>query len=199
METDSGQRAMSRRREGAKERREWRLRAEARIRLQLCRDAVRIESHRGGDGCRRAHTDAFTQTAPVAEPPVTEFCAAPALVIKYVAPALDVTYAAPAPAFDFVAPAPVIECIAPARVVPSFQLPPPYTMGTVTARVNLDVSDLVNPQFSTISVEASAPGVGSLLLSEGSAAPVRSGLSGTDRCRGDDTEHREISTLCRNR
>ena len=50
METVSGQRAMSRRREGAKGRRDRRLRAEARIRLQLCRDAVRIASHRGGDG-----------------------------------------------------------------------------------------------------------------------------------------------------
>ena len=31
-------------------RREGSLRAEARIRLQLCRDAVRIASHRGGEG-----------------------------------------------------------------------------------------------------------------------------------------------------
>ena len=62
-------------REGAKERRERRLRAEARIRLQLCRDAVRIASHRGGDGCRRALTDVSTQTAPVDEPPVTKYVA----------------------------------------------------------------------------------------------------------------------------
>ena len=50
METDSGQRATLRRREGARGRRERRLRAEARIRLQLCRDAVRVASHRGGEG-----------------------------------------------------------------------------------------------------------------------------------------------------
>ena len=50
METDSGQRVTVRRREGARGRRERRLRAEARIRLQLCRDAVRIASHRGGEG-----------------------------------------------------------------------------------------------------------------------------------------------------
>ena len=50
METDSGQRATMRRREGARGRRERRLRAEARIRLQLCRDAVRVASHRGGEG-----------------------------------------------------------------------------------------------------------------------------------------------------
>ena len=138
METDSGQRAMSRRREGATERRERRLRVEAPVRLQLCRDAVRIASHR--DGCRRAHTDAFTQTVPVAEPSVTEYvaaapcssCPAPAPVIKYVAPAPDVTYAAPAPAdthatpaaVSNVAPAPLIECIARAGVAPSLQLPP---------------------------------------------------------------------------
>ena len=53
METDSAQRAMLRRREGARERRERRLRAEARIRLQLCRDAERIASHRGGE-CYKA-------------------------------------------------------------------------------------------------------------------------------------------------
>ena len=75
METDSGHRAMSRRRESAQERRERRLRAEARVRLQLCRDAVRIASHRGGDGCRRAHTDAPTQTAPVALPPAATHAA----------------------------------------------------------------------------------------------------------------------------
>ena len=51
METNSGLRAMARRREIARERRERRLRAEARIRLQLCRDAARIASHRGGGGC----------------------------------------------------------------------------------------------------------------------------------------------------
>ena len=50
METDSGQRATMRRREGARGRRERRLRAEARIRLQLCRDAVRVASHRGWVG-----------------------------------------------------------------------------------------------------------------------------------------------------
>ena len=50
METVSGQRVTVRRREGARGRRERRLRAEARIRLQLCRDAVRIASHRGGEG-----------------------------------------------------------------------------------------------------------------------------------------------------
>ena len=83
METVSGQRAMSRRREGAKGRRERRLRAEARIRLQLCRDAVRIASHRGGDGCRRAHIEASTQTAPVDAPPVTEYVApAPAVALS---------------------------------------------------------------------------------------------------------------------
>ena len=42
MQTVSGQRATLRRREGARGRRKRRLRAEARIRLQLCRDAVRV-------------------------------------------------------------------------------------------------------------------------------------------------------------
>ena len=113
METDSGQRAMSRCREGTKERRERRLRAEARVRLLLSRDAVRITSHRGGDGCRRAHTDASTHTAPVDEPPVT----------KDVAPALAASYVAPVPVPEHVAstvtlvtPYPVIEDVAPTPI-----------------------------------------------------------------------------------
>ena len=93
---------MSRRREGAKERRERRLRAEVRIRLQLCRDAVRIASHRGGDGCWRVHTDASTQTVPVDEPPVTE----------YVIPPLVVPHAAPAPVFVYSAPTLLVGYIA---------------------------------------------------------------------------------------
>ena len=106
METVSGQRATVRRREGARGRRERRLRAEAQIRLQLCRDAVRVASHRGGDGCRRAHTEASTQTAPVDEPPVTDF----------VTPAPAVPHVAPVAVFEYVSPAPVIECVAPAVV-----------------------------------------------------------------------------------
>ena len=187
---------------GAKENRERRLRTEARIRLQLCRDAVRIASHRGGD------MDVGAPTPTPSRSPVTEYVALAlspscAPVIKYVAPAPDVTNAAPAPAdtratpaaVTNVAPAPVIECIAPARVVPCLQLPPANTMGTVTARVNLDISGLGNPQFSTISVEASAPKLCWLNSPFGSMCCARqSGISGTNCCRGDDTQHCEIPT-----
>ena len=125
METDSGQCAMSRRCEGAKERRERRLRAEARIRLQLCRDAVWIASHRGGDGCRRAHTDASTQTAPddfgpaatyaaTASPAATWAATAASPVMEYVTPAPAVPHVAPVPVLEYVSPAPVIEYVAPA-------------------------------------------------------------------------------------
>ena len=114
METDSGQRVMSRPREGAKERRERRLIAEARIRLQLCRDAIRIASHRGGDGCLRARTGASTQTAPVDELPVTKYVA-PACVASLVAPvpvpedvASTVTLVMPDPVIEDVAPAPTV-------------------------------------------------------------------------------------------
>ena len=73
--------------------------------------------------------------------------------IEHVIPALAVTHAAPAPVFEYVAPAPVIEYIAPAPAVtydaPSQQLPPVYTMTTVTTDVNLDIIGLVNPQFSS--------------------------------------------------
>ena len=56
-----------------------------------------------------------------------------------------------------------VEYIAPAPAVtydaPSQQLPPVYTMTTVTTDVNLDIIGLVNPQFSSTAVEASAPQV----------------------------------------
>ena len=71
---------------------------------------MRIASHRGGDGCRRAHTEASTQTAPVDEPPVTDF----------VTPAPAVPHVAPVAVFKYVSPAPVIECVAP----PVGSLPP---------------------------------------------------------------------------
>ena len=117
------------------------LRAEARIRLQLCRDAVRIASHRGGDGCRRAHTEASTQTAPVDEPPVTDF----------VTPAPAFPHVAPVAVFEYVSPAPVIECGA--------------------TGVNLDITGMVHPRFSSTAVEVSSSHVvGSLPLGEVSAA-----------------------------
>ena len=82
-------------------------------------------------------------------------------VIEHVVPAPVVTHAAPAPVIEYVAPAPVIEYIAPAPAVtcaaPSQQLPPAYTMTTVTNDVKFDITGLVNPQFSTTAVEASAP------------------------------------------
>ena len=89
METDSGQRAMLRLREGAMGRRERRLGAEARIRLQLCRDAVRIASHRGGEGYKAReeevhamHDGLRAQKRPLPEtrpglPPAVGYVAAP--------------------------------------------------------------------------------------------------------------------------
>ena len=47
-----------------------------------------------------AHTEASTQTAPVDEPPVTDFVTVP--------------HVAPVAVFEYVSPAPVIECVAPA-------------------------------------------------------------------------------------
>ena len=184
METDSGQRAMLRRRDGAKERCKRRLRAEARIRLQLCRDAARIASHRGGDGCRRAHTDACTQTAPVDEPPV----------IKHVTPAPAVLHVAPVPVIEYVLPAPVIEYIAPAPavtyVVPSQQLPPVYTTTTVTTDDNLDMTGLVCPQFSSTAVEPFAPHVvDSLHLLEEFTEPVYNQVHQEQIAAGETTEN----------
>ena len=57
--------------------------------------------------------------------------------------------------------APVIENIAPAPTVilpvPSQQLPSVFSTAAVATDVNLDISGLVNPQFSGTAVEASAP------------------------------------------
>ena len=129
---------------GAKERRERRSRAEARIRLQLCRDAVRITSHRDRDGCRRAHTDASTQTTPVDELPV----------MKHVTPAAAVPNVSLVLVIEYVLPASVIECNAPAPAVTyvelSLQLLLVYTTTTVTTDDNLDMTGLVYPQCSSI-------------------------------------------------
>ena len=56
------------------------------------------------------------------------------------------------------APAPVFECVAPSQ-----QLPPVYTTATVDTDVNLDITGLVNPHFSSSAVETSAPQVIGLL------------------------------------
>ena len=99
---------------GAKERRERRVRAKARIRLQLCRDAVRIASHRGGDVCWRAHTDASTHTALtiLGLPRLRRYatCAATAAspVMEYVTPATAVSYFVAVPVIGYVSLAPVI-------------------------------------------------------------------------------------------
>ena len=88
---------------------------------------------------RRPHAD-----SPSGRAPVTEYVA-PAPDVTCAGPALADTRATPA-AVTNVAPAPVIECIAQAPVAPSLQLPPAYTMRTVT------VSDLVTSHISTTSV-----------------------------------------------
>ena len=144
--------------------------AEARIRLQLCRDAVRIAS-RGGDGCRRAHTGVFTQTVPVALSPAATHAAnsasaprfehvapaptalytTPASVIEFVTPA-D-AYSTPAPVFEYVAlapdvflavPVPVIEDVTPAPPV-SYTAPAPvigYAKPAVTCATPAPVIDV---------------------------------------------------------
>ena len=142
--TDSCQRATSRHREGAKERRERRLRAEARIRLQLCRDAVRIASH------RRAHRRPSDQ--------VRGTCTVDSPGIGYVTPAPAVTHATPAPVIEYVAPASVIEYITSAPAVTCLapcELLPLETMATVNTDVSCDTTGFVNPQISTTAVDRS--------------------------------------------
>ena len=90
METVSGQCATLRRREGARGRRERRLRAEARIRLQLCRDAVRIASHRGGEGYKAGGEARVALYGHVPEAPLTQGWVLRHVVGHLPVPALDV-------------------------------------------------------------------------------------------------------------
>ena len=74
-----------------------------------------------------------------------------------------------APVTEYVAPAPAV-----ALSVPSQQLRPAYTAATVATGVNLDVTGMVYPQFSSTAVEGSASQVvGSLPLGEVFAASTR--------------------------
>ena len=122
-----------------------------------------------------------TQT--VTLPPAATYAAT--LAPSPVVPAPAVTCAAPAPVIEFVALAPVMEYIAPAPAVtyaaPSQQLPPAYTMTTVTTGVNLDITGLVKPQFSISAVEASAPQVVAS-LGRVCCAREQPSPSGTHRC-----------------
>ena len=105
-----------------------------------------------------------TQTDPVPAPDdehVAPVSVAPSPVIKHVTPALAVPHVAPALVIEYVSPAPVMEYMAPAPAVtlsvPSQQLPPAYTTTTDTTVDNLDITDLVHPQFSFTTVEAFSP------------------------------------------
>ena len=74
--------------------------------------------------------------------------------------------AGPAPVTEYVAPAPAV-----ALSVPSQQLRPAYAAATFATGVNLDVTGMVYPQFSSTAVEGSASRVvGSLPLGEVSVA-----------------------------
>ena len=102
--------------------------------------------------------------------------AAPAPVTEDVAPAPADTCATH-PVIEYVAPSPVIGYIARAPAAtcsaPSQQFPPAYTMAAVTTGVNLDTTDLVNPQCSVTAVEDSAPqAIDSCSPSDEFAAPV---------------------------
>ena len=91
-------------------------------------------------------------------------------VIEHVALAPADNYAVPARVIEHVAPAPVIEHIAPAPPVTCFapcQKLHPETIATVTNDASSDMTDFVNPQFSTTAVDASASQViGSLRFSD---------------------------------
>ena len=127
---------------------------------------------------------------------------APAAVIEYmssapvfenVVPAPAVNYVAPAPVIEDMSSAPVIEYVAPAVTLAasSQQLPPAYTMTTVTTDDNFDFTDLVNTQFSIPAVELFFPQVvGSLPPSDEIHVPVYEQIHQEQVVAGMATQHR---------
>ena len=90
---------------------------------------------------------------------------------------------------EYVSSAHVIEYVAPAPAV-TFDAPSQQFTATVAIDVNLDITSLMSPQFSSAAVEASAPQVVVSLppILRVYCARVQPYPSGTDRCRGDDPE-----------
>ena len=72
----------------------------------------------------------------------------------------------------------------------------PSIIKAVATGVNLDMTSLVNPQFSIAGVEVSAPQVSGSLPP---CARVQPSPSGTYCCKGDDPEHCGNPLLCKNR
>ena len=155
----------------ARRRRQGRLRCFLRHEEMAARMALARATHHAVQRhqCTQTVTPrpAATYFATPAPSPVIEYVF-PAPAVTYVAPALVTEYVSPAHVLEFSAPAPAVTC-----AVPSQQLPSVYTTTTVTTDVNLDIPGLVNPQYSSAAVEASAPQVvGSLPPFEEFTAPV---------------------------
>ena len=137
-------------------RRERRLRAWWRHEQFAIRCAVACASHHS----HMRVTSVATQTDD--EVFAASFAATASPAVTYAATRASIaTHVAPAPVFEHVTPAPVIENIALAVIfgAPSQQLLLVYITSNVTTDVNLDVTGLVNPQFSSTAAEGSAPQV----------------------------------------
>ena len=158
----------------ARRRRERRIRSFFRHERMTVQMAVISAQHHSAQRC----CSVATQTDD--EVPAATFAATASPAATYTATPASapvVTHAAPSPVFEYVAPARVIQNIAPVPTVifdaPSKQLPPVYTTATVATDDNLDVTSLVNPQFSSTAVEGFAPQVvGSLPPLEEFTEPV---------------------------
>ena len=111
------------------------------------------------------------------EPPV------PPVLTEYVAPALAAVYDEPAPMIEYMTPGPDVTCTAPAPVIEyvpddtyavTCAAAPDHTyIAPASPRVNRDIRGLVDPQFSTFAVEASASQVvGSFPAVDESAPPI---------------------------
>ena len=106
--------------------------------------AVISAQHHSAQRCCSVATQTDDEMPAATVSPAATYAATPAS-------APDATHAAPAPVFEHVAPTPVIEYIAPAPAMtyaaPSQQLPPAYTMTTITTDINFDITGLITRNF----------------------------------------------------
>ena len=111
--TNASCRATHRRHESAKDRRVRRLSSEARLRPQLCRDAARVATHRGGHRSRSEEkilVDATTETTAIMKQAVDVSVpqAMEGIEIEFLASAPAVASATPETGSEYVASSPAV-------------------------------------------------------------------------------------------
>ena len=142
----------------ARRRRGRRIRSFFRHEQKAVQMAVVSAQHHSAQRCCSiaTQTDDFVLAATYAATAASKMveCVDPAPVVTYAAPAPVIEYVSSAPVIEYLVPAPAITCVASSQLLPLV-----YTTATVATDVNLDMTDLVNTQFSSTAVETFAPQV----------------------------------------